>query len=247
MNLRYFLEKAYEKGVRDYLEENSRPYQGRVHVYDVLQCLRKSYWTIKKGQQYTSNYNLFAGSTLHIALESVLCKALSDLFSQEYDKKVEVVHEQEIDDGVLVGTPDIMILSEDKGYAVELKTTKFNIRASSSELVQKMHEKHIEQLQVYLGMIDRALKPVDHGILMYVDRRNGVARFETVMPNKRVYAKARSRAKKLVKCLENEKEPKPEPDVFCQPYVSKATGKIVSRCPFYDICPARKTLDDFGN
>ena len=178
MNVEAILEASYMSGIRRFLEENRREYDGKIHISHVIQCLRRSFYEIKTPPEVIPNFNLFIGIGIHELIEAILVKELS-----EYCGMVrKVYHEVEVDNGLCVGTPDMVIEFEESKVVVDLKTTKYDLPNPKNKFAERMLEKYIMQTVAYVHMVD-----ADFGILMFIKRQNGKPKFFRVERNDSIY------------------------------------------------------------
>lgn len=262
MSFEQLLRDAYSDCIKEFLEDNRREPSEGIHVSEILTCLRRSYLYTTKPVEVTPNYSLFSGVVIHRAIEDIICKKIEKLAKERYDLKSEVIHETEITDGILVGTPDIVVVLGDIVYVLELKTTKYHPvsiienykRAKSSprgldvfrnnleKILVAMHDKYIKQTQIYMSMLKKQGYKDIRGYIVYVRRTDGKMKLDEVPYSEQTYKWALNRADKLYRSYHTGEEPEPEPSILCSPYVDRETGKIISRCPYYDTCPVYRKI-----
>ena len=232
MNFGTFLEVAFKEALRKYLKENRREFDGVIHVTHLTQCLRKSYLEIVKSCDVKTdtqpNFNLFAGMSLHIAIESILLEELRS-YDMVNDVKNEFEVEYRLDDGrKLLGTIDFVVFTDDTIYVVEFKTTKYDFPLPKNEYARKMLEKYMQQVNSYVYMLEELYDKPCEGYLMFVKRQNGRVYVYTINKNRATFEETLKRAKILYDAIETNIEPIGEPSCFC------------NLCDFALDCPYRK-------
>jgi len=256
------LRDAYNECIKEFLEDTKREPCELIHVSDILSCLRRSYLYTTKPVEITPNYSLFSGVIIHRAIEDRICKKIEELAKERYDLKSKVIHETEISDGILIGTPDIVVILGDTVYVLELKTTKYYpvsiienyrrakysprgldvLRNNLERIMATMHDKYIKQAQIYMCMLKKQGYKDVRGYVVYVRRTDGKMTLDEVPYSEHTYSWALKRAEKLYRSYNTGEEPKPEPSILCSPYFDKEAGKIISRCPYYNTCPVYRKI-----
>jgi len=237
MNVETLLEASLKEGIRKFLEENRREFDGRIHVSHVTQCLRRSYLEIISPPELQPNFNLFVGAGMHVLIEEILAKELSSYVGMVENVYHEFEFEYPIKNGVLIGTADFVIEFPDEVVVVELKTTKYDLPFPKNQFANRMFEKYVEQLTAYVHFAEIVFDKPSTGVLMFVKRQNGRPSFFRIDKNYETFETIVERANALKKALDEKVEPIGEPDCFCKPFVDPKTREEKGGCPFYHDCP----------
>jgi len=168
-----------------------------VHVGEVVQCLRKSWFNRKYGD--VRNLNHLSDSKcvilgLGLASHFVLEEALREL-GYVVEKPVTV----EFPNGLkLIGTPD----GFNSQVVLEIKTV--------NSIPSKPYPHHVLQLNTYLNMLN-----MDLGLIIYICKRNGRIKIFEVRRDTRKYLEVLERAKRLYYHISKDIPPDPEPSHLC--------------------------------
>ena len=168
-----------------------------VHVGEVVQCLRKSWFNRKYGD--VRNLNHLSDSKcvilgLGLASHFVLEEALREL-GYVTEKPVTV----EFPNGLkLIGTPDAY---NDK-VVLEVKTV--------NKIPDYPYEHHILQLNAYLNILN-----YDSGLIVYICKKDGRVKIYEIRRDMRKYVQILERAKKLYYHISKDIPPEPEPSHLC--------------------------------
>jgi len=181
------LQKLAEPSVRPISE---------IHVSDIANCLRRSYYSRKQPKKVdlVSAMRMKFGTTLHEYIQNELLK-------YGFSKEVRVV--TDCKDFRIIATPDL--IHEEKGIVVELKTTNSNLITP--------HENYVKQLKMYMRLLSDHIT-VTKGYIVVINRDSGYVRaFEVneMFDFDYIY----NRAKKLYECLINDTPPEPEYSNLC--------------------------------
>jgi len=168
-----------------------------VHVGEVVQCLRKSWFNRKYGDPGSLNHLsdskcviLGLGLASHFVLEEAL-KQLG------YVTEKQII--LEFPNGLkLAGTPDAY---NDK-VVLEVKTV--------NRIPDHPYEHHVLQLNAYLNMLN-----MDLGLIIYICKRNGRIKIFEVRRDTRKYLQVLERAKRLYYHISKDLPPDPEPSYLC--------------------------------
>ena len=187
-------------------EEPVSKHYGNISL--ITDCLTRSYFRIKApnaGDISRSSYYLATGKLLH----DFILRRLAAKFNAKFEVKLSYATK----DIVLCGHADLV--TDD--FVLELKTV--------SRLPDKPAESHIEQLNAYMAMADKA-----YGYLLYVSRVDGSATcFEHVF-NPNLWQNTIEKAKKLKKACELNTPPEPHKP---KSWLSKSCVY----CQYSEICP----------
>ena len=168
-----------------------------VHVGEVVQCLRKSWFNRKYGDLKNLNHLSNAKCVilgLGFASHFVLEEALREL-GYVVEKPVTV----EFPNGLkLIGTPD----GFNSQVVLEIKTV--------NSIPSKPYEHHVLQLNAYLNMLN-----MDLGLIIYISKRDGRIKIFEVRRDTRKYLQVIERARLLHKYLKENIPPDPEPSRLC--------------------------------
>lgn len=104
-----------------------------IHVSDIIQCLRKSYYD-KKNKHNMLNLSMLRGKSMH----DILLKHMAEYLNAKYEVEVKYT----IDNIDIIGTIDILL---DNGDIIELKTAGYTMHSIPS--------RYIYQVQAYLNII----------------------------------------------------------------------------------------------
>lgn len=118
------------------LKKESEKQQNRsntIHVSDIIQCLRKSYYDKKTGN--IMNLSMIRGKAMH----DILLKHMAEYLDAKYEVEVKY----SIDDIDIIGTIDILLNNND---VIELKTMGYSPHTIPS--------RYIYQIQAYLNIVD---------------------------------------------------------------------------------------------
>jgi len=168
-----------------------------VHVGEVVQCLRKSWFNRKYGDVRNLNHLsdskcvvLGLGLASHFVLEEAL---------RELGYVVEKPITLEFPNGLkLVGTPDAF---NDK-VVLEVKTV--------NRIPDHPYEHHVLQLNTYLNMLN-----YDLGLIIYISKKDGKVKIFEVKRDTKKYLEILERAKKLHYHISKDIPPNPEPSHLC--------------------------------
>jgi len=200
------LEKAIEEIWLEYLAETDFQ-AGYSSIAYITDCLTRSYYRIKLNsyeESYEKRYYRASGRLLHAFLLNRLAIKLN--------AQKDVYLKYETPDFVIAGKADLVA----DNYIVELKTV--------SKIPDKPNEVHIEQLNAYMAIANKA-----YGYVLYVSRVNGLAKCFEIIFNPQLWQSTQDKAKELKKaCLE---------DYPPEPHKPKSwLAKACKYCEFKNIC-----------
>ena len=163
-----------------------------IHVTEVTQCLRRSYFLRTRLVQLSpANALRLIGDEVHKALQEVL---------KRYGYEVEFRVAIDAGDVKLVGHVDAY---HPKGkYIIEFKTV--------AKIPKSPYPNHLMQTQAYI-----ALTYSRTGFIAYIARDNGDVKVFKVRPNKQTLRKLILRARELSKALTKGGPPRPEKSPLC--------------------------------
>ena len=192
-------EDIYE-AFRRYLVKQLRFYDSdTLHVGEVSQCLRKSWYTRRYGDKQlkhigkTKRVILGLGLSTHYVLEEVLREMG---YSTEKQLFKQIVYKGEM--LKIAGTPD----ASSKNHVIELKTCK--------KIPQQPYDSHVMQLNTYLWMTN-----CDVGYLVYICKVTGEVKvFDITFSYNRLH-EFLERALTLKHHLKSKQPPPPERTGMC--------------------------------
>jgi len=172
-----------------------------IHVHEVVQCLRKSYYERKYySKRYehisdTKSVILGLGLAVHEALENIFSRVLGAECEKEFVKTVYIAG----NDIKVVGTVDLWI----NGTVVDLKTV--------NKIPDRPYDHHILQLQMYMWLTD-----TDTAYVVYICKRDGRVRVHGVVRDQRVIDRLIDRVAVFYKHLRDDTVPPPEETILCK-------------------------------
>lgn len=166
--------------------------ESTIHVSEVVDCLRKSYYMRTRTVQLSpSNMLKLLGEGAHRALQEVLKRSG---FEVEFEVGLD------LDGFRLVGHVDAIHVRN--SVLIELKTV--------SKIPDAPYSHHVLQTQIY-----RALTGVRRSYIVYLSRSDGRVRVFRVENGRNVLKWAMERAKLLKSALANGRIPEPERGYLC--------------------------------
>ena len=186
--------------LRRFLVDELRP-RGDVkyiHVSEVCQCLRKSWFNRKFGSldlKHLSDSKVVV-LAYGLALHHVLAKYVTELDSRYVpEQEIEYVVDNDL---VLVGRPDLVC----EDYVVEFKTCR--------KLPERPYEHHLMQINAYMNMLRKST-----GYLVYISAYGEVA-VHDVVREEYLWRAVVERARKLQRYLLSNDLPSREESILCQ-------------------------------
>jgi len=190
------------KMFRQILKETYREYKpNEIHVHEIVQCLRKSYYQRK---YYSSEYtHLSDTKCVILGLGILVHRAIEELFSQMLGSTSEKVYEKVITvNGVeykLVGTVDIAF----DDTIVDIKTV--------NKIPDRPYDHHYYQLQLYMY-----LTGVHKAYVVYICKKDGRVKVFDIIRDQRTIDLLLERFSYYAVCLSSDTVPRAEESYLCR-------------------------------
>ena len=178
----------------DIMEKERRIYRPNyVHVSELTQCLRRSYYNRTRVERRIDvrNIILTIGNGVH--------RALQEHLAETKGWSVEVELKMRLGEFWLVGHADLVT---SHGNIIELKTT--------SKIPDKPYRNHLMQLNAYLYM-----GKANKGWIIYIDKSKGLVKIFEHHRDRALWEELKRRAYEYWKHLKERKLPRPEPSKLC--------------------------------
>jgi len=190
------------KMFRNIVAEHYRvPSKNEIHVHEIVQCLRKSYYERKYG---SSDFNHLSDTKCVIlGLGLITHDALEALFMEYFKADVEVPFELEfrVRDKLfkLVGTVDVALADA----IVDLKTV--------NKIPDRPYDHHYDQVQLYMYLSDAPI-----AYIVYICKKDGRVKVFQVTRDENRISHLLNRAYDYAIYLIEDKVPPAEPNVLCK-------------------------------
>jgi CRISPR/Cas system-associated exonuclease Cas4 (RecB family) len=219
MKINEILDRHIEK-----IHENDEDRSLKIHVTDLFRCQSGVFYekTGVVGGEKTERLALIRRFEVGHRMEELVVDALRDTEGIKFlpENKEQIVFE----DGLMVGTPDVVALVNGKPVLIEVKSTHpFAFDAMKG----KPHAHYIEQTMLYLHKL-REIYPEMTALLFYISLDGRVAQFD-VPYSLEVVNKLLDRARTLKHALETGVPPEPAPDIVIEDGVRKKNW-VASYC-----------------
>jgi len=178
--------EQYYKRIYD-IDDNKR-----IHVYESIRCLLKSYYTRKLKRK------LFDSKIVVLSIGDAIHRLIQDVL-REKGYQIEPELEFEYNDIVVVGHPDILT----DNFVIELK--------SVSRIPKRPLTEHLLQTTAYIRMAE-----VNEGYIVYIGKSSGKVKIFRVLYDAISFHHVVTRANFLSECLTNNHPPLPEVTRFCK-------------------------------
>jgi len=186
---------------RRILSEHYRmPRPHEIHVHEVVQCMRKSYYERKYG---SSDFrHLSDTKCVILGLGLLTHEKLEELFAQTFNAQCEkVVMRDIIVNGIkykVVGTIDILYDTT----LIDLKTV--------NKIPDRPYSHHYYQLQLYMWLTD-----LYKSYIVYISKRRGTIRIYEVIRDNKVIDQLIERIHYYIACISSDTIPKREKSYLC--------------------------------
>jgi len=177
------------------------PSDNEIHVHEIVQCMRKSYYERKYG---SSDYNhLSDKKCVILGLGLLTHEKLEELFSQMFNAKCEKTYEREVKVNGLtfkvIGTVDVIY----DHTLIDLKTV--------NKIPDEPYDHHYLQLQMYMW-----LTGLHEAYIVYICKRDGTVKIYQVIRSDKVIKQLMERLHYYATCVSSDIVPKAEHSYLCK-------------------------------
>jgi len=186
---------------RRILAEHFRmPKPNEVHVHEIVQCMRKSYYERKYGSSDYSHLSdkkcviLGLGLLTHVKLEELFSQMFNAECEKELRRKVKVnglIYE-------VIGTIDILY----DNTLIDLKTV--------NKIPDEPYKHHYLQLQMYMWLAN-----LHKSYIIYICKRDGTIEIFDIIRNERAITHMLERLHYYITCVSADVTPRAEKSYLC--------------------------------